>query len=961
MARPDITVKVSLEDSGLKAGFEAIAKVVDKFTKNADKLIKTQKSLVAEQKKLKKSQEDLNKQKQKSISWEKQANSWMKKSRVASEKKATNDKKLIKLAQDLLTKEQTLLDVENQRTKAIKRKLNLKEAARLKKVKTAEKNLIQVRSLAMKQLKQMSLATKAAQTNFKKLGISSRTLKQALRGSSVAIGQVRKSLQLANITMKTTHKGMFDITNGGRLLSNGFATMRSKLLLASFAMSLVTSGILRQVKAFGEQEDSVLKMARVFGTDAAKSLDAYSSSLQETTRFGDELINSVIATMGAFGANEEQAKGLTEATLDLSEGLGIDLNTAGQLVAKTFGSSTNALSRYGIELESGLTKQERFAAITEGVKEKFGELATLMSKTTKGQLAQTSNAFGDLQERLGEALIPLVLTFAKALKSAAEAMPVKTLRVIIALFISLTSALIAGKLALFIYTSAMAIATAITNLQTAAIVRATIAQRALNLAAKMNPYVAVASALAFVGTALLSYSAATKGLTEDEKKLQERINKVAFEKGLLKNATDELNDSELELIKSIFESEDAIQKQIDAIQAEIQFKGVELEIKKKEIELGRELEQSEIDLIRTLENKKDVLKGLKDAEQDIIDTKTYLLNLTKDSIDAQIAEAEAMLNTALLMNMMSKLSKDEAANIDVLRQNIEDLKNSRYGEGESIETQVHILDTLNDAYEQTKIAQMALMEVQILEATILAKQGELTANQLAGLFSLIQAYNKLRAVKSDVAKDEEKTHKISMFQNAQQRDSVTLLMSSFSAMAKQHKQGQLVAARVSQLAAIINTWEGVTEALSTKDYIGATTILFQGLAAVAQIENAMGKMGGSGGGGGGGGTVAPILGYEDGGYVGGNRHSQGGTIIEAERGEFVMSRNATESIGLETLNQMNQGGGGGGNINVNVSGNVLTQDFVEGELAGQIKEALRRGVDFGVDDHKHGPFTKGIR
>ena len=87
--------------------------------------------------------------------------------------------------------------------------------------------------------------------------------------------------------------------------------------------------------------------------------------------------------------------------------------------------------------------------------------------------------------------------------------------------------------------------------------------------------------------------------------------------------------------------------------------------------------------------------------------------------------------------------------------------------------------------------------------------------------------------------------------------------------------------------------------------------------------------------------------FAEGGYVGGRPHSQGGTIIEAERGEFVMSRNATESIGLETLNQMNQSGGGG-SINVSVTGNVLTQDFVEGELAESIKEAVRRGSDFGI-------------
>ena len=69
-------------------------------------------------------------------------------------------------------------------------------------------------------------------------------------------------------------------------------------------------------------------------------------------------------------------------------------------------------------------------------------------------------------------------------------------------------------------------------------------------------------------------------------------------------------------------------------------------------------------------------------------------------------------------------------------------------------------------------------------------------------------------------------------------------------------------------------------------------------------------------------------------------------MINAEQGEFMMSRNAVESIGVENLNRMNQGGGG--SVTVNVSGNVLSQDFVEGELAENIKEAIRRGTDFGI-------------
>tara|TARA_Y100000310_G_scaffold343202_1_gene449774 strand:- start:4975 stop:7452 length:2478 start_codon:yes stop_codon:yes gene_type:complete len=83
------------------------------------------------------------------------------------------------------------------------------------------------------------------------------------------------------------------------------------------------------------------------------------------------------------------------------------------------------------------------------------------------------------------------------------------------------------------------------------------------------------------------------------------------------------------------------------------------------------------------------------------------------------------------------------------------------------------------------------------------------------------------------------------------------------------------------------------------------------------------------------------------------RFAGGGTIrggdnvpILAQGGEFVMQRSAVESIGIENLNRMNQGSGGA--ITVNVSGNVLSQDFVEGELAENIKEAIRRGTDFGI-------------
>ena len=152
------------------------------------------------------------------------------------------------------------------------------------------------------------------------------------------------------------------------------------------------------------------------------------------------------------------------------------------------------------------------------------------------------------------------------------------------------------------------------------------------------------------------------------------------------------------------------------------------------------------------------------------------------------------------------------------------------------------------------------------------------------------------------------------------------------------KKNAVAGARLAQIGAVIDTLAGANKAFKQGGVLGFATgasIMVAGYARVAQIEQSLAEM-----------QSVPIGQYAEGGYVGGRPHSQGGTMIEAERGEFVMSRNAVESIGLETLSQLNEGGGG--SVNVTVTGNVMTQDFVEGELAESIKEAVRRGSDFGI-------------
>ena len=70
-------------------------------------------------------------------------------------------------------------------------------------------------------------------------------------------------------------------------------------------------------------------------------------------------------------------------------------------------------------------------------------------------------------------------------------------------------------------------------------------------------------------------------------------------------------------------------------------------------------------------------------------------------------------------------------------------------------------------------------------------------------------------------------------------------------------------------------------------------------------------------------------------------------MIEAEQGEFIMSRNAVNAVGVEAMNRSNAGGGAG-SVNISFAGNVMSQDFIEDEAIPMIKEAIRRGADIGV-------------
>ena len=182
---------------------------------------------------------------------------------------------------------------------------------------------------------------------------------------------------------------------------------------------MLLSGMKNAIDLAGKQELAEKKLEASLGFTSQALLDQ-ARALQQVSTFGDEAVIEAQALIGAFVKDEEAIKAATAATLDLAAAKGMDLVVAADLVSKTLGSSTNALSRYGIEVKGAVGSTVRLESLTGNLADVFGGQASAQAETMSGKLAQMKNALGDAAEAFGELLFPLVIPLAEGLKAIGE-------------------------------------------------------------------------------------------------------------------------------------------------------------------------------------------------------------------------------------------------------------------------------------------------------------------------------------------------------------------------------------------------------------------------------------------------------------------------------------------------------------------------------------------------------------
>ena len=208
-------------------------------------------------------------------------------------------------------------------------------------------------------------------------------------------------------------------------LRSSFSALRNNLLLLTFAFGGIIIAINKTVEAYRKQVEAEtrlrasLRNVSTASADGADKLINLAAALQKVTTFGDEQIIAGQAMLATFQLNEDAIAALTPRMLDMAAAMGKGgegLTTTALQLGKAFTGQVGALSRsgvlvdnLGVQMARAQGPTQEFAFLIKELDKNFKGLAEQLATTTLGQIDQMENRISDMNERMGQTLVPLKL------------------------------------------------------------------------------------------------------------------------------------------------------------------------------------------------------------------------------------------------------------------------------------------------------------------------------------------------------------------------------------------------------------------------------------------------------------------------------------------------------------------------------------------------------------------------
>ncbi len=164
-----------------------------------------------------------------------------------------------------------------------------------------------------------------------------------------------------------------------------------------------------------------MTLASVAFGEAAGEMGNFASSMQQVTNFEDDKMLSLMAKLSqTFKLNKDEIQQLVPVLLDFTEAnkaTGMSVESAFDLMGRALNGHTEMLGRYGIELDDTRLKTEGVSYLVEKLGEDYGGTATALADLR----LQNANAWGDIQETVGDMLTTLINPLLKGLKLLMDA------------------------------------------------------------------------------------------------------------------------------------------------------------------------------------------------------------------------------------------------------------------------------------------------------------------------------------------------------------------------------------------------------------------------------------------------------------------------------------------------------------------------------------------------------------
>jgi hypothetical protein len=243
------------------------------------------------------------------------------------------------------------------------------------------------------------------------------TLKITIDGKE-AIGQLELTDENIKQLYQSFKYGQQEVNGFTTALSRGLNNAREMIIGLKEAFGIISQSFSTHLQAYQEQEAALIKLNTAlqqtgqYTEENLKALTDYAAQLQQTTIYGDEVTETVMAQLLAMGLSVEQTKQATLQVANLATIMGTDLNSAARAMADLFNGNVGMIGRYIKGLDETIIKSGDLDKILQMLNERIGGQAEAIGRTSVGAIARMNNAIGDLKENTGllisQALEPFV-------------------------------------------------------------------------------------------------------------------------------------------------------------------------------------------------------------------------------------------------------------------------------------------------------------------------------------------------------------------------------------------------------------------------------------------------------------------------------------------------------------------------------------------------------------------------